>query len=361
LVKKGIAVGTIAAQSIGEPGTQLTMRTFHTGGIAGVDDITQGLPRVEEIFEARSPKRKAFMADVAGEIFIESAQREIEDEKGRIIVSNPQVKLLKIKYKGLSNDKYSITEMTKELRVKAKKEKKGVKIDLKILVKDDDIVKAGDELFSVYGLKIKAEKGGKIKIDKKIIKVEHKALKIKEFIVPKGVGIIVKEGDQVKVGDQLTDGSLDLQQLYTLRDKLSTQKYIIKEIQDVYSSQGQPLNDKHVEIIARQMFSRSFIIDAGGTDLLPGEIVEESVVARSEKASAKKAKVNKLLLGITKASLTTDSFLSAASFQETARVLIEASVNGKIDYLEGLKENMIIGRLIPAGTGYKGNKERKKY
>ncbi len=361
LVEKGTAAGTIAAQSIGEPGTQLTMRTFHTGGIAGVEDITQGLPRVEEIFEARSPKRKAFIADVEGKISIESAQREIEDERGRITVTNPQVKLLKIKYQGVENDKYSITEMTKEIGVGVKKNKKGVKIDLKILVKDGEEIKSGNALFSVYGIKVKAEKGGKVKIDKKIIKVEHEASKIKEFIVPKGVGIIVKEGDKVKVGDQLTDGSLDLHQLYALKDKLSAQKYIIKEIQDVYSSQGQPLNDKHVEIIAKQMFSRNFVIDSGGTDLLPGEIVEESVVARSEKASGKKAKTEHLLLGITKASLTTDSFLSAASFQETARVLIEASVSGKIDYLEGLKENMIIGRLIPAGTGYSSRRERKKY
>jgi len=361
LVEKGTAAGTIAAQSIGEPGTQLTMRTFHTGGVAGVDDITQGLPRVEEIFEVRPPKRKAFITDVEGIVSIESAQREIEDEKGRIVVSNPQSKLLKIRYNGVESDKYSITELTKEVGVEVKKNKKGVKIDLKILVKDDDVIKSGDALFSVYGVKVKAEKGGKVKIDKKIIKVEHEAEKIKEFIVSKGVGIIVKEGDRVKVGDQLTDGSLDLQQLYSLKDKLSTQRYIIKEIQDVYSSQGQPLNDKHIEIIVRQMFSRSFILDSGGTDLLPGEVNENSVIARAEKASGKKAKVNQLLLGITKASLTTDSFLSAASFQETARVLIEASVSGKIDYLEGLKENMIIGRLIPAGTGYSSRRERKKY
>ncbi|MFH1822261.1 MAG: DNA-directed RNA polymerase subunit beta', partial [Patescibacteria group bacterium] len=185
--------------------------------------------------------------------------------------------------------------------------------------------------------------------------------KVREFIIPKGTAIWAKEGDQVKKGDQLTEGSLDLQQLYILRGRLETQKYVIKEIQYVYSSQGQPLNDKHVELIARQMFSRYLITDSGETDLLPGEIVDDSVVDRANKGVSKKAKGVRLLLGITKASLTTDSFLSAASFQETARVLIEAAVSGKIDYLEGLKENVIIGCLIPAGTGYRGKQTRAKY
>jgi len=190
-----------------------------------------------------------------------------------------------------------------------------------------------------------------------LIKVISDVEKVKEFIVPKGFGILVKEGDSVEIGDQLTEGSLDLHQLYQLRGKLEAQKYIIKEIQYVYSSQGQPLNDKHIEIIARQMFARVYVNDAGQTDLLPGEIVEKSIFDRTnEEAEAKgksMAKGDLLLLGITKSSLTTNSFLSAASFQETARVLIDAAVTGKIDHLEGLKENVIIGRPIPAGTGYR--------
>ena len=172
---------------------------------------------------------------------------------------------------------------------------------------------------------------------------------------------MVQAGEEVKKGDQLTDGSMDLQQLFTLKDRLSTQRYIIKEIQNVYSSQGQPLNDKHIEIIAKQMFSRFYISETIDSDLLPGEIVEGSVLARARRKNNKEIKATRLLMGITKASLSTDSFLSAASFQETARVLIESAVTGKIDYLEGLKENVIIGRLIPAGTGYKGNRERKIY
>ncbi|HOZ56161.1 MAG: DNA-directed RNA polymerase subunit beta' [Parcubacteria group bacterium ADurb.Bin316] len=364
--KLGTAVGIIAAQSIGEPGTQLTMRTFHTGGVAG-SDITQGLPRVEEIFEARPPKRKALIADVAGEIKIETAQRVINDESGKVIVSNPQAKILKIYYQGTSTDKYIFADAVKEAELNAgeKKAKGAKKQEVKVVVKDNDKVANGADLFMVGSFKVKAQRGGIVKLDSKSIKVAVEAEKVKEFIVPKGVAIIVKEGDKVKKGDQLTDGSLDLQQLYKLRNKLDTQKYIIKEIQSVYSSQGQPLNDKHIEIIVRQMFSRFYIQDPGDTELLPGEIVEESVVSRvneiAKTQGKKEAKVERLLLGITKASLTTDSFLSAASFQETNRVLIEAAVNGKIDYLEGLKENVMIGRLIPAGTGYKGKQERAKY
>jgi len=173
--------------------------------------------------------------------------------------------------------------------------------------------------------------------------------------------LMVKDGDVIERGTQLTEGSLDLRELYKLKGRLETQKYIISEIQYVYSSQGQPLNDKHVEIIARQMFSRNFIKDAGDTNLLPGETVEEEVLEQANKDTKKPAKFERLLMGITKASLTTDSFLSAASFQETSRVLIDAAVNGKIDYLEGLKENVIIGCLIPAGTGYKGKKKRMDY
>lgn len=358
----GTAVGIIAAQSIGEPGTQLTMRTFHTGGIAGVEDITQGLPRVEEIFEARPPKHKAFIADVAGRATIEAAQRTIEDESGKVTVSNPQVKMLKISYQGLSTDKYYLADLVKEENENTTGKRKKIS-EIKIEVKDGDKIKDKEVIFSLGKRKVVAERGGVVKIEKKIIEIEAEATKIKEFIVSKGMSILVKDGEMVEKGAQLTNGSLDLQQLYKLRGKLDTQKYIIKEIQNVYSSQGQPLNDKHIEIIARQMFSRYLVVNSGESDLLPGEIVENAVVERVNRELKEKqhAKIEQLLLGITKASLTTDSFLSAASFQETARVLIESAVSGKIDYLEGLKENVIIGRLIPAGTGYKGKKKRASY
>ena len=275
------------------------------------------------------------------------------------------IKILKINYQGFDADKYYFAETIKEARLQAKTKtkpaNKAVKIEPKIKVKDGEKISAGTKLFIAGNITVIAENGGIVELDKKMIKVKVKAKKVKEFIVPKGMSILVQEGDEVKKGDQLTDGSIDLQQLYSLKGRLDTQRYIIQEIQNVYSSQGQPLNDKHVEIIAKQMFSRFFINKSKNHELLPGEIVENSVLERAKRKDSGAVDVRRMLMGITKASLTTDSFLSAASFQETARVLIEASVSGKIDYLEGLKENVIIGRLIPAGTGYKGKVKRAEY
>lgn len=362
-VKMGATVGIIAAQSIGEPGTQLTMRTFHSGGVAG-DDITQGLPRVEEIFEARSPKKKALMADVAGRVKIEFAQKTITDAQGKeILVNNPQAKILNIIYRGEDQEKYYFSEKVNEVKLATgatAKDKK--KLEVKVLVKEGDKVSRGTELFKVGSEVVKAKSSGKAAIDPKYVGIIKEVDKVKEFPIMKGTLLMVDEGDQVERGTQLTEGSLDLRELYKLKGRLETQKYIIKEIQYVYSSQGQPLNDKHIEIIARQMFSRYLIKDAGETNLLPGETVEDEILAEANKLAKKKpAQAERLLMGITKASLTTDSFLSAASFQETSRVLIDAAVNGKIDYLDGLKENVIIGRLIPAGTGYQGKKKRFDY
>jgi len=353
-VAVGVPVGIIAAQSIGEPGTQLTMRTFHTGGVAGGSDITQGLPRVEEIFENRTPKKKAIISDVDGKVKIESEQRTIKDEEGKdMIVTNARVKILKIFYKGEVTEKYRLAPVAEEGDVEKDK--------TELLVKEGDMVKAGDALYSIGKKKVTARESGRVVITAKHLKVIREMEKIEEMIIPKGTALLVKDGDEVKRGQQLTDGSLDLDQLFRLQDRLAVQKYIIKEIQYVYSSQGQPLNDKHVEIIAHQMFSRFLVTDSGITDLLPGEVIEESVLARLDEDERKTVKAERLLSGITKASLTTESFLSSASFQETARVLIDAALSGKIDYLEGLKENVIIGCLIPAGTGYKGRKKRAKY
>jgi len=362
-VKMGATVGIIAAQSIGEPGTQLTMRTFHTGGVAGQDDITQGLPRVEEIFEARSPKKKALISDVAGRAKIEFAQKIIKDQDGReISVNNPQAKILSIFYKGKDHDKYYFSEKMNEIKLASgltAKDKK--KLEVKVLVKEGEEVSKNSELFNINGEIVRAKAAGKVAVNEKYISVAKEVEKVKEFSILKGTMLMVKDGEAVERGTQLTEGSLDLRELYRLKGQLETQKYIIKEIQYVYSSQGQPLNDKHVEIIARQMFSRYLVKEAGDTILLPGETIEDEVLDQANKNLKKPAKAEKLLLGITKASLTTDSFLSAASFQETSRVLIDAAVNGKIDYLEGLKENVIIGCLIPAGTGYKGKKKRTDY
>ena len=269
LVEIGQAVGIVAAQAIGEPGTQLTMRTFHIGGIAG-SDITQGLPRVEEIFEARPPKGEAIITEEAGKI------QSIEKQ-----------------------DKYVIVKL----------------------------------------------------------EVEDKEKTIKEYQIPAGSTLKVAEGELVGIGSQLSEGHIDLRKLYKTMGWEAVYRYIVREIQEVYASQGEGINDKHIEVIVRQMFSRVQITEEGDSQFSLGDIVEKDDFNENN-VDAKlgggvKAQGEKMLLGITKVALSTDSFLSAASFQETARVLINAAVKGKEDKLRGLKENVIIGRLIPAGTGYK--------
>jgi DNA-directed RNA polymerase subunit beta' len=352
LVKIGTAVGIIAAQSIGEPGTQLTMRTFHTGGVAGSDDITQGLPRVEEIFEARSPKKKAFIADYDGLVKIEDQADTTEEINGQVRVNRFKDKVLKIYYHGEDIEKYAI------------RKPEGIKEKNQVLVAKGDRVNKGDDLFKYNDNVIKAKEKGEVKeVTNNYIEVASSADKIKEYIIPRGFSIWVKDGQEVKAGDQLTEGSMDLKRLFELKGMSATQKYVVKEIQYVYSSQGQPLNDKHIEIIARQMFSRIRIIDAGDTDMLAGEIIEKSIFERDNdraiKSKKEPANGEQIIMGMTKASLSTNSFLSAASFQETSRVLIDAAVTGKIDRLEGLKENVIIGKPIPCGTGFDPNKRRK--
>ena len=267
LVEIGEAVGVMAAQSIGEPGTQLTMRTFHTGGVAGGEDITQGLPRVQELFEARNPKGKATIAEIDGKV------TKIKEDHGKYRIS-----------------------ITNKLETK--------------------------EHVTNYGSKLSVEKG-----------------------------------DEVKCGDKLTEGAISPKELLDVTDPITTQEYILKEVQNTYRSQGVDISDKHIEIIARRMISRMRIIEGGDTKFLPGSLVnfydftngnKDAVIHGKRPASGKP-----VLLGITKASLETDSFLSAASFQETTRILTDAAIKGKVDALEGLKENVIIGKAIPAGTGIK--------
>ena len=328
-VALGVAVGVIAAQSIGEPGTQLTMRTFHTGGVAG-GDITQGLPRVEELFECRPPKRKAILAEVAGQAII--------DENTGSTSRNQRV--IQIKYTGKVTERHALSS------------------DYELVVKNGKKVEAGEVLMKNKHTEktIIAESSGIAEVVNQVLRIVDPNETIDEVVIPAGLSLWVKNGDLINPGDALTEGSLDLQELYHHKGQLAVQKYIIKEIQYIYSSQGQKLNMKHIEIIVKQMFSRLYIEDAGETALLPGEIVTRSQImeenVKAEANSTRLAIGNTLLLGITKASLTTDSFLSAASFQETARVLIDAAITGKIDYLRGLKENVIIGKLIPAGTGF---------
>jgi DNA-directed RNA polymerase subunit beta' len=278
LIKMGEAVGIIAAQAIGEPGTQLTLRTFHTGGVAGGGDITQGLPRVEEVLELRSPAGEAVMSQVDGKVI------SVDAKKGIIkIAPDPDSK------------------KTKEKEI--------------------------------------------------------------EYLVSLDLAIWVKPGQKVRRGEQLCEGSLNLKKLFRFTSLDETWRYIVKEIQKIYSSQGVDIHDKHIEAIARQMFSRVRIKDPGDSDFIPGEIAEKSEISEEneelKKANKNLIKMVPILLGISKVALTTKSFLSAASFQETSRILIKAAIEGREDKLLGLKENVIIGKLIPAGTGFK-MKERNK-
>jgi len=342
-VEFGVAVGIIAAQSIGEPGTQLTMRTFHTGGVAGGADITQGLPRVDELFEARSPKKQAMLAEVAGEIEIEKADGKIITSPSgkKIFEGRRGQEIIHIHFSGMD-----------EMKIKSKAEDE-------VMVKDGSVV-SQDEVILVRGSsgeEVIAKYAGNIKIEKNTITLTYEGPHVREYIVPLGYKILAKTGDKVEKGDTLTDGSINPHQLFELKGREAVQRYILQEVQGIYSSQGQKVNDKHVELVIRQMFSRVYVEDAGDTDLLPGEIVEKAQLdvsnRQAKKDGSKQAVGREMFLGISKIALSTQSFLSAASFQETARVLINTAITGKIDYLEGLKENVIIGRLIPAGTGFK--------
>jgi len=266
----GEAVGVVAAQSIGEPGTQLTLRTFHTGGVAQAIDITQGLPRVEEIFEARIPKGEAPMSEVDGEV----------------------IEIKKINHQKL------------------------------IRIKPND-----------------------------------KKARVLEYIISEAVTLWVKNGDVVKKGDQLCEGHLNLKKFFRILGKNACQEYILSEIKKVYDIAGENINDKHFEIIIKQMFSQLKITYSGDSEFIQGEVISkksfQEEVSRLKNLKKEIPKASEILMGIKNVALNSDSFLSAASFQETSRVLIRAAVEGKKDYLKGLKENVIIGRLIPVGTGFR--------
>ena len=347
----GTAVGIIAAQSIGEPGTQLTMRTFHTGGVAGLD-ITQGLPRVEEIFESRPPKTKAFIAEFDGKIKIEQPKEASQLTRGKVV---------KILYEKLDQDVYPLDQSKEKSKKKSEKAEKSEGKE-KVKVKNQQKVGRGDVLLvTADGEKVIAKRDGVAEIEKERLIVSVKEEKTHVYQIPPEFHLLVSDGDLVNKGDALTNGSLDLRQLYHLKCKAETERYVVDEIQQIYSSQGQKLDNRHVELIVKQMFSRVLVTESGDTEFLAGQKIEkdefEDANAAAKKAGGEPAKAEELLLGISKVSLSTSSFLSAASFQETSRVLINAAVEGRIDYLRGLKENVIIGRLIPAGTGF--NKKEK--
>ena len=341
MVSMGTAVGIVAAQSIGEPGTQLTMRTFHMGGVAGAD-ITQGLPRVEELFEARPPKHRAVIAEVAGVAkIIQGERRIIETASGqKVMDTSSGLKMIAIQHVAVQDEMY-IRDTSAD----------------KIKVKDGATIKEGELLMMRQGdIEVLAQHSGVAKVKADRVTVIWEGPASLEYPVPAGFQVLVKDGQEVQPGDQMTEGHLDLLQLFRLKGRDAVMRYLLKEVLSIYASQGQKINAKHIETIVRQMFSRVYIKDAGDTDMLPGEVVELGRAmeenARANEAKGTPAELEELFMGVTKVSLSTESFLSAASFQETARVLINAAVTGKIDKLEGLKENVIIGRLIPAGTGF---------
>ena len=316
-------IGVIAAQSIGEPGTQLTLRTFHSGGVVG-EDITTGLPRVEELFEVRTPKGQAFLAEIDGVV------NTWED-----------------------GDKYVVQvtadEGSKvELALKGRNPQIASGSDVAI----GDVVASGDEGADPVISPI----AGKAEITKTKIVITPAKQSVVKYEIPGYKQVVVKDGDKVVAGDRLTNGSINLHELIELQGVESTQRYIMNEILRIFASQGQNIADKHLEIIVRQMFSRVQIEDAADSEFVTGDVVSKLAVVEANEQLIKNkknpAKYNQLLLGITKASLSTDSFLSAASFQDTTRVLISAATSGKVDKLYGLKENVILGRRIPVGTGF---------
>jgi DNA-directed RNA polymerase subunit beta' len=332
-VQIGEAVGIIAAQSIGEPGTQLTLRTFHTGGVAGVEDITHGLPRVQELFEARQPKGEAVISDIAGEVEI---YRQ-EDGLRRVRVVDRQ--------------EY----------VDAYPRPRG---GYKTLVQDGEQIKSGTVLSrlarSDTTKEIVAKAGGTVILEEDRILVHREERDEREYATSAGARLRVEEGQRISAGQSLTEGSLNPHRILNILGREKTQEYLLTEIQKVYRSQGVNINDKHIEMIIRQMMSKVQVRSGGDTPLLAGDLVDrvefEEVNARVMERGGKPATAQPILLGITKAALKTESFLSAASFQHTINVLAEAAIEGKVDELHGLKENVILGKLIPAGTGFRAPK-----
>jgi len=334
LVKIGTAVGIISAQSIGEPGTQLTLRTFHTGGVVGMD-ITTGLPRVEELFEARVPKGKAILTEIDGTVNLNEVVEEGVLKRREIIITHVE--------------KYPI-EYDIPAGYKVMAENNSYVRGGDILAEPDaSVVKSGEQ-----GLKpLLARVDGVTKVgDGKIILTYEEKDERKYDDIPVTAHILVRQGDYVRAGDKLIEGVKDPQDILHINGRQEVLRYLIDEVQKVYRSQGVNINDKHIETIVRQMLRRVRVEFSGDTDLLVGDLVDrldfENINAMMEAEGGDQAVARPVLLGITRASLNTDSWLAAASFQETTRVLAEAAIWGKTDRLHGLKENVIIGKLIPS-------------
>ena len=386
-IRIGEAVGIIAAQSIGEPGTQLTLRTFHTGGVAGASDITHGLPRVQELFEARIPKGEAVISDIDGRV-------ELDQQDG--------VRVLKVVHHEVFTDEYTIPrnyrvlvqdeqsviegetiaqygERTIEtenagrvfveepaILISANRAKYPVEVPIpanyRPIVEDGQKVKAGDAVAQYGARQQTTEVAGKVTVrPQTTVYIRRERRDEREYEIPTTARLRVEQGAMVKAGQQLTEGSINPTRLLRILGREASQVYLLNEIQQVYRSQGVVINDKHLETIIRQMTNRVRIVQSGDTDLLPGEMVNrlvfQDINEEVTRAGGQKATARPVLLGITKAALNTESFLSGASFQHTINVLAGAAIEGKVDGLYGLKENVIIGKLIPAGTGYRRRRD----
>ena len=340
LVDLNTAVGIIAAQSIGEPGTQLTLRTFHTGGVVGLD-ITSGLPRVEELFEARPPKSPAIIADING------VAEVIHGEEGDKI---------KVTSSDVFRDEYPLPSGWQILVENGQWVDIGTALASPVPEAKDSKRRAKDAAESVAVTDetqpILAGVAGQVAIEDGRLSVVYEEKEEREYIVPAAASIRVQAGDLVKAGQQLTDGSINPQEMLHILGREAVQQYLVDEVQRVYRSQGVNINDKHIEIIVHQMLDKVRIDSSGDTELIPGELIDrfqyEDNNAEVLAEGGEPSTAHTVLLGITRASLSTNSWLAAASFQETTRVLTDAAVKGATDRLVGLKENVIIGRLIPA-------------
>ena len=336
MVDIGAAVGIVAAQSIGEPGTQLTLRTFHTGGVAAGGDITTGLPRVEELFEARkTPKGEAVVSEIAGAAYVEQSDRYSD------------LRVVRVEQSELISDEYDMPG------------------GWVIAVEDENEVKEGDVLARESedeDATIVAQNAGKVRIEEaedgggvKVI-VSYETHQEAEYEIPSNARLMIKDSEHVEPGQPLTEGSLNPHRILRIQGRQACQMYLLSEVQQVYRSQGQNINDKHFEVIIRKMMSKVQLTRPGDTEYLPGDLVDYLELKRTNEKmlseGKRPAKFIEILLGITKASLSTESFLSASSFQHTIKVLAQAAIAATEDPLYGLKENVIIGKLIPAGTGF---------
>jgi DNA-directed RNA polymerase subunit beta' len=326
-VALGSAVGIVAAQSIGEPGTQLTLRTFHTGGVAAGGDITTGLPRVEELFEARRmPKGEAIISQISGIARIIQSDRYSDQ------------RVVRLEHSEMISDEYDVPE------------------DWTITAKDETTVSLSDPLATMGEASINAQHAGRVRIEGQKVIVSYEQRDSEEYEIPSTARLMIKDGEHIEAGTPLTEGSLNPHTVLKIKGRDACQMYLLTEIQKVYRAQGQNINDKHFEVIVRKMLGKIQVMRPGDTSYLPSDFVDRLEIRKSNEQvigeGKQPARYAEILLGVTKASLNTDSFLSASSFQHTIKVLAGAAIAGTEDNLYGLKENVIIGKLIPAGTGF---------